>query len=193
MKSIFFVIAITFTACSNNNIKSDEVNKVDNNAMDDTINSPSTVAGNQTKSVSMKAIVSSYLQMKNALTNDNGKDAATAGNAMTAAFQNVDESSLTSDKKKTFEDIKDDAGEHAEHIGMNGDNIKHQREHFDMLSKDLYDLVKAFSAGQSLYYDHCPMYNNKKGANWISETKEIKNPYLGTKMPTCGSIKEELK
>ena len=37
------------------------------------------------------------------------------------------------------------------------------------------------------------MYNNKKGAFWLSETKEIKNPYLGKAMPTCGTIKEEIK
>jgi hypothetical protein len=37
------------------------------------------------------------------------------------------------------------------------------------------------------------MYNDGKGANWLSETKEIANPYLGKSMPTCGSVKEELK
>ena len=30
-------------------------------------------------------------------------------------------------------------------------------------------------------------------ATWLSETKEIKNPYLGKKMPTCGEVKEEMK
>jgi hypothetical protein len=37
------------------------------------------------------------------------------------------------------------------------------------------------------------MSNNGKGAFWISETKEIKNPYMGKAMFTSGSIKEELK
>jgi hypothetical protein len=37
------------------------------------------------------------------------------------------------------------------------------------------------------------MYNNNKGATWLSETKEIKNPYMGKKQPTCGSLKEEIK
>jgi hypothetical protein len=83
--------------------------------------------------------------------------------------------------------------ENAEHIGANAGNIKHQREHFDMLSKDLYDLVKMSAAGEKIYVDYCPMYNNNKGATWLSETKEIKNPYLGKEMDTCGSVKEELK
>jgi hypothetical protein len=76
---------------------------------------------------------------------------------------------------------------------MNGNNIKHQREHFETLSKDVYDLVKTFGAGETMYKDFCPMYNNNKGAAWLSETKEIKNPYLGKKMTTCGEVKETIQ
>jgi hypothetical protein len=53
--------------------------------------------------------------------------------------------------------------------------------------------LKVFKPNQTLYKDFCPMYNEGKGATWISETREIKNPYLGKKMATCGSVKEEIK
>jgi hypothetical protein len=36
------------------------------------------------------------------------------------------------------------------------------------------------------------MANEGKGAIWISETADIKNPYMGNKMSTCGQIKEEI-
>jgi hypothetical protein len=36
------------------------------------------------------------------------------------------------------------------------------------------------------------MYDNGKGGTWISETKEIVNPYEGTKMLNCGSVKKVL-
>jgi len=137
-------------------------------------------------------IVSAYLQLKNALAKDNDKDAASSGKALETAFASFDKSSLTADKAKLYDDIATDAKEHAEHIGANSGNIKHQREHFETLSQDIYDLVKGFGAGQKLYVDHCPMYNENKGANWISESKEISNPYLGQSMPTCGTVKEEL-
>jgi hypothetical protein len=143
--------------------------------------------------VSIKEIVTAYLQLKNAFTKDNAAGAATAGTSLETVFKNFDKTALTAAQLKTFEDIADDATEHAEHIGKNGGNIAHQREHFEMLSKDMYDLVKAFSGGQTLYKDFCPMYNKGKGAFWISETKEIKNPYLGKAMPTCGTMKEEIK
>lgn len=154
-------------------------------------NSQPSDKGSMTASV--KELLGDYLQMKNALANDNGKDAGIAGEQMVAAFAKVNSSALTGEQKKEYMDIAADAKEHAEHIGKNASNIVHQREHFDMLSKDMYDLVKTFGAGQVLYQDHCPMYNDGKGATWLSENKEISNPYLGSKMPTCGTVQEELK
>jgi hypothetical protein len=193
MKNIIFAIAISaiaLAACNSGNSNSDEANKMTDSP---TLNEAST-SGADIKSTSpINAILISYLKMKNAFAKDNDKDAATAGNEMVKAFASFNAALLTAEKKKTFNDIRDDAKEHAEHIGMNAGNIKHQREHFDILSKDMYDLVKTFGAGRTLYVDHCPMYNDNKGATWLSESKEIRNPYLGKEMDTCGTIKEELK
>lgn len=192
MKNTIIAIAvfgISFGACNNSGNKSNE----SQNKNDDTTQDKQQTKNKETKgTASIKAIVQSYLQIKNALANDNGKDAATAGNAMVDAISKADKGAFTIDQKKVYEDIADDAKEMAEHIGRNADNLEHLREHFDMLSTDVYDLVKTFGAGQPLYKDSCPMYNNK-GATWLSETKEINNPYLGKKMPACGSVKEELE
>lgn len=195
MKSLVLAIAISavsLTACNNTGDQSNNENKMAADTTPTETNTAST-SSNENSASSINGIVSSYLQLKNALANDNGKDAATAGSAMVSALKGFDQSSMSADKKKTFEDIQDDASEHAEHISMNGDNIKHQREHFETLSKDVYDLVKTFGANQPLYKDFCPMYNNNKGAAWLSETKEIKNPYLGKKMATCGEVKETIQ
>jgi hypothetical protein len=143
--------------------------------------------------VSIKDIVSSYLQLKNALAEDNSSNAAKAGALIQDAFKRFNKTTLTSDQKKIFEDVESDAMENAEHISKSGGNIAHQREHFELLSKDIYDLVKAFVAGQVLYKDYDPMVNNGKGAFWLSETKEIRNPYMGKVMLKSGSVREELK
>ena len=185
------IIAITTVAC---NSSSSEINNK-NNDTTQAKNSSTTQSDKPDAKVdrSMKEMVSQYLQIKNALANDNGKDAAKAGNAFVESMDKMDKNSLTGEKKKRWDDLADDAKEMAEHIDKNGSDIEHQREHFDMLSVDMYDMVKTFGAGQTLYKDFCPMYNNKKGASWLSETKDIKNPYLGKTMPTCGSVKEEIK
>lgn len=195
MKKIFFgtlllaLTAITLTACNSNPGKKDAV--VVNNAE---IKEANVSAKTDTKvDGAIHEMLNQYLQIKNALADDNGKVAASAGNAFVESMGKMETNSLTPEKKKVWEDLSDDAKEMAEHIGKNADKLAHQREHFDMLSKDMYDMVKTFGADQALYNDYCPMYNNNKGATWLSEAKEIKNPYLGKKMPTCGSVKEEIK
>jgi len=36
------------------------------------------------------------------------------------------------------------------------------------------------------------MYNNGKGANWLSKEEAVKNPYYGSQMLTCGSVQETI-
>lgn len=143
-------------------------------------------------SFSIKEIVSNYLSLKNALTKDDSNGAATAGKAIVEVMAKLDMKSLPAQQMKSYMEVADDVKEHAEHIGSNSGDIEHQREHFVLLSKDINDLIKTFGTEQKLYQDFCPMADEGKGAIWISEIKEIKNPYQGGKMLTCGSVKKEL-
>jgi len=142
---------------------------------------------------SLKLVVDHYLHIKNALVNNSGGEAASGGKAMAEAIRKVDKSLLTAEQKKVFDDIEDDLKEHAEHIGTSGSDIKHQREHFSMMSEDIYDLARGFGGGLTLYHDHCPMANDNKGAMWLSETREIKNPYFAGKMNECVKVQEVIK
>lgn len=137
----------------------------------------------------MKSILQHYLSIKNALIDGNADKSAAAAGAMAEAIKGFDKSLLTAEQKKVYDDIEADLQEHAEHISKS--KLDHQREHFSMMSKDMYDLVKAFGAGMTLYHDHCPMY--KDGAMWLSESKEIRNPYYGGNMITCGNVEEMFK
>jgi len=142
-------------------------------------------------SFSIEEIVNNYLSLKNALTKDDSNSAAKTGKALIAVMAKIDMKNLSDEQMKTYMEIADDAKEHVEHIGSNAGKIEHQREHFVLLSKDMNDLITTFGTKQKLYQDFCPMADDTKGAIWISETKEIKNPYFGPKMLTCGSIKKE--
>lgn len=194
MKTILLALAATVSLAACNNDTTTTAKETSTATAD---SSKTQSATNNTPAPNSKAptndIVTAYLHIKNGLANDNGADAASGGNAFVDALSKVDKSSMSAEQKKSFEDIADDAKEMAEHIGKNADKIDHQREHFDMLSKDMYDMVKSLGAGQTLYQDFCPMYNDKKGATWLSETKDIKNPYMGKKMTDCGTVKEEIK
>ncbi|MES2060534.1 MAG: DUF3347 domain-containing protein [Bacteroidota bacterium] len=201
MKNLIIISAIglaslSIVACNNNAKKASADAGKDTTASATATPTASSTAksGVDAKTTaSVKEMVANYLQVKNALAQDNSSDAATAGKALSEGFIKLDKSVLTPDQQKSYSDIADDAKEMAEHIGVSAGKLPHQREHFDMLSKDMYDLVKLFGTSLPLYVDRCPMFNDKKGAIWLSEVKEIKNPYLGSAMPTCGLIKEELQ
>jgi hypothetical protein len=186
MKSLIFVFIIgaLTTSCNNSRPASNQQTSDDNQT------------GSVAEAINtgpLKEIIGSYIQLKNDLASDNTANAAEVGKVLAAVFRNFDKSDLTPDQKKTYEDVEADEIENSEHISESGGDIAHQREHFELLSNDVYELVKTFGSGQDLYRDFCPMYKNGKGAYWLSETKEIQNPYYGEEMPTCGVIKEELK
>jgi hypothetical protein len=139
-------------------------------------------------STTIKSMLNNYLEIKNALVEGNAEKAATSSKSILSGMKGLDKSLLTAEQKKVYDDVESDLKEHAEHISKN--ELDHQREHFIMMSTDMYDLVKAFGAGMTVYHEYCPMANDNKGAMWLSESKEIRNPYFGDKMMTCGSVEE---
>lgn len=210
MKKLFFSIlavsAITITACNSGGSKNEHEGHDMNNTNKDTTKHAATSDDKDIKAVSVvytnvdakaaasiKTIVDHYLHIKNALANDNASEAANGAKAMEDAISKLDKSLLTAEQKTAYDANEEEMKEHAEHIAKNGDNIKHQRSHFVQMSEVVYDLVKNFGAGRPVYHDHCPMARDNQGAMWISEVKEIKNPYFGSEMFKCGRVEEVIK
>ena len=202
MKKIIFPIAIvtvlTIVSCNSNNQSAKEDQSVmnqdstmpmqDNKMADENVKMISATFPTVDAGVStyMKSMLQNYLSTKNALIDGNSEKAASSSAAMYKAMKSFDKSLLTAEQKKVYDDIESDLKEHTEHISKN--KLDHQREHFAMMSKDIYDMVKAFGAGMTLYHDHCPMFQD--GSMWLSESKDIRNPYYGEKMMTCGTVEE---
>lgn len=134
-------------------------------------------------------VVDYYLKLKNTLTADDTKGAANAGGQLLKALKDLQNEDMTDSESAAYADIAPDAEMNADHISKNAGNIKHQREHFVSLSEDMYDLVKAFGTPVILYKEYCPM----KDAFWLSESEQIKNPYYGKEMETCGEVKETIQ
>ncbi|HVZ96490.1 MAG TPA: DUF3347 domain-containing protein [Chitinophagaceae bacterium] len=133
-------------------------------------------------------VVIHYLHLKNALATDNTSEAARAGEQLQAALITLGTQTMSEAQKKAYSGISEDAEKNAGHISKSSGNIRHQREYFQSLSKDIYDLVKTFGAPQTLYQYYCPMVK----ASWLSEVKSIQNPYFGKSMQACGTIKETI-
>ena len=145
---------------------------------------------NSQKNTATSPIIDAYIQIKNGLVADSKEDAANGGTALLEAFAKYDMTTLSGETHKEYMEIYESAKENAEHIVKSP--IDHQREHFEVLSTDIDDLITLLGTEKTLYKDFCPMANNNKGAYWLSEVKEIKNPYFGAKMMKCGSVKKQI-
>lgn len=147
------------------------------------------MASNDVQKTNAKQVMADYMTLKNALVATDQAEAAKAGNKMVGSLKSFDMSGYTAEQQTELKDIIDDATEHAEHIGKS--EMDHQREHFKTLSKDVMDMVAITGTDATLYQQFCPMYD--KGSAWLSMEKDIKNPYYGSKMMTCGKVEKEIK
>ncbi|MCW3081000.1 DUF3347 domain-containing protein [Segetibacter sp.] len=72
-------------------------------------------------------------------------------------------------------------------------DIEAKRKSFQMISDAMYDLVRTVRFDKDVvYHQFCPMAFNDAGAYWLSATADIKNPYFGKKMLTCGEVKDSI-
>ncbi|MGI9527618.1 MAG: DUF3347 domain-containing protein [Weeksellaceae bacterium] len=144
---------------------------------------------NKNSDAKAEAILSDYFNLKNALVADDTKKAAQAGSKLVVSLKAFDTDSYSKENQEELEDIIEDAVEHAEHISESA--IDHQREHFKTLSKDITDLVAITGTKNTLYQQFCPMYD--KGSAWLSTSKEVKNPYYGSRMLKCGKVQKTIQ
>ncbi len=176
-------IILSFTAFSCSDNKSAKETKIDKTTMKSG-EKPTT----DEQSTSAKQVVADYMIIKDALVATNKEEVAKAGVAMGKTLNSFDVGTYTEQQQNDLKDIIIDAKEHAEHISMS--EIEHQREHFKALSKDVIDMIAITGADAKVYQMSCPMYDG--GSNWLSSSKEVRNPYYGDKMINCGKMEKEL-
>lgn len=140
----------------------------------------------------LSPVYNAYFAIKDALIKGDGKTAAAKAKELYSAVDAVPMEKLSASEHTVWMKYMKDISYNAEHIKSTTE-VDHQREHFAKLSPAMYEVMKDIKADYPVYYDHCPMYNDGKGANWLSKESGIKNPYYGSQMLTCGSTKETIK
>ena len=150
-----------------------------------------TMTNEKTISPEFNLLLGDYLGIKNALTIDNGTLASSTAGKFLSSLKEIKMESLSPAEHTVWMQVMDKLKVNAGHIQETKD-VKNQRIYFDVLSKDMYKLIKVFKTDKTVYQQLCPMYNGK-GATWISEQSAIKNPYYGKAMQTCGNTTEVIK
>ncbi len=117
-----------------------------------------------------------YIHLKTALVNEDAKEASSGAQMLATALK--------------------DAGIESKIIaGVVGvKDLKGKRAQFSNLSIELADTFKKSTLESGVVYkQYCPMANDNNGGYWLASEKKIQNPYYGSKMMGCGSVKEEIK
>jgi len=137
-------------------------------------------------------VYSAYIEVKNALTLDDAGKGMMASGKLYVAVGDIKPERLTTAQKGVWEKYSAKLLDDAEQMKSAADITK-QRQHFGVFSVNFYQVVKAFRSNPTdVYYQFCPMANNGEGGYWLSEQSVIQNPYMGQKMPTCGSTKQTI-
>ena len=167
-------VSLVMVACGQTNKSEHDHSTHQNEASEQAVSQSSSTSKEEAN-----AILSAYLEVKDALVKTDGEIAKTKAANL---------ASLLISKDELVQKIKMDA----EHIAGTSD-ASHQRDHFNTLSDNVYTLLKSTSANENtIYRQFCPMAFDNKGAYWLSAEKEVNNPYFGDMMLHCGMVKEEL-
>lgn len=173
-------VSIFLASCGNNGSSENKQDKdTASHEGHDMSDKSSSIGKLSIKDDKLNAVYQHYVHLTTALVNDDAAEAKVASNAIETGIKEVPggESIAANAAKITA-----------------ASDIEAQRTAYAPLSNDFIALVKKSGvSGGELYVDFCPMALNDKGAYWLNENKEIRNPYMGQKMLTCGEVKETIK
>lgn len=135
----------------------------------------------------LNAVYQASLELNNAFVAGDANEAKLKAAAISSNMKNVDMSLLKGDAHLAWMAYMKPINEGLSKIASSED-IEDQRKAYAGVSEGLYKSIKAFGVGETVYYQHCPM----KKSSWLSNSEDIKNPYYGSMMLTCGATKEVL-
>jgi hypothetical protein len=145
-----------------------------------------------------------YFNMKDAFVNSDTNLAKAASSKLVLLADSSRLVELKTDTAGIYETAVTQLGDvkaNAESLIKQTD-ITEMRQDFRMVGESLYPLLKTIHyEGSTLYWQNCSMaFGENREANWISNSAEIINPYLGKNHPEfkatmlhCGEIKDSLK
>lgn len=141
------------------------------------------------KADQFNALFAAYFALKDALVASDAKKAATHASELSAAVKAVQMELMATELHGAWMQVMEPLANISRGIAAKKD-IEAQRKAFAELSPPMLALVKVAPRPEPVFYDHCPMYEG--GADWLSRDKAIKNPFYGSQMMTCGSVKETI-
>lgn len=185
-KIIFFsFFAITIISCSNDDSKTAIVEP--QKALGQSVNSDSF-------NTSFNAVLTAYYELKNAFIREdinviNNISTSLIAKASALKITELKADSLIINTAKLYtQNLQDELSGLIKET-----DLDNKRKSFQIVTNDVYDLIRTVKYDRAkVYLQHCPMAFKNKGADWLSNSAEIENPYLPKMMLDCGVIKDSV-
>ncbi len=133
------------------------------------------------------AVINAYLDMKTAFANADSPAVKTHAQRFISAIDSIPLNEFQKDDSTILPTVRQQLSELKANTNpiLQEPNLQQMRHDFSMVSENLYPFLKTIGyEGQKLYWQNCPMaFGDDKPANWLSNTSEIINPYLGKNHP----------
>ncbi len=180
MKSIYFVILIVLLASCKGNTEAPVATapshkqsvKADSSSKD--LNQTSSKSEVLFENENFTKIYKAYLDVKASLVNTNEEASATAAHTLFMLLKDI----------KSYKEIYDAALPFTE-----ATSVKERRKIFEGISNVMESQIEQETIiSGTIYKQYCPMAFNGKGAYWLSDSKEVRNPYFGDQMLKCGVV-----
>ncbi len=137
-------------------------------------------------------IIGKYLALKDALVAGDLPRSQESTAAMTEAVNQTDKALFEDEGQRLWIPNSESAAKALARIKQAA-SLEQVRSSFENLSGALIALARGFgSTGDTLYVQYCPMVDGNRGADWLSDKSDIRNPYFGDAMLTCGEVTETL-
>jgi hypothetical protein len=171
------LVAFTFFSCGNEKKKTEpEIIEVE------TAEAPTEYTAENTDvsftDGKMADVFKQYIQLKTALVNTDAEKASAEATILRDIFVKIEASEATITAAQNLAESKD---------------VEVQRTAFVRVTSAVEQLMEGALSSGTIYKQYCPMAFGNTGASWLSESKEIYNPYFGDKMLRCGRVQAEIK
>ena len=140
----------------------------------------------------LASVVEDYLSLKDELVASDQAQAKAVAHQLQASLQKIDMKLVQGKVHEYWMPKARALNDHTVALTQ-AEDLSIQREQFSFLSATLIEVVQVMGVqGIQLFVQNCPMALENEGADWLSLQEEIRNPYFGDMMLTCGSVVQEV-
>jgi hypothetical protein len=146
--------------------------------------------------VSFKILLSDYYALKNQFIAEDSVKVDAAAKKLMASADSLQLKELKADSGlvQTAKSYVDAVSGDLKAV-LAAKNLTGKRRAFSNASENFYNLARVVQYDREIiYHQHCPMAfeDNQPDAYWLSNSANIKNPYLPKKMLECGDVPDSL-